>query len=374
MASENNQGRVFAVRFVPPESGSLFETPTEQLRARLTPGASSESYGREWRIGRVQTRDDVLTGRLGFSGEGGVEEIWDDEAKDFRDQISYRGVTTVFAVHLEQFTGLVQDRAPAIKVDSAIRALRLILNDGIKDKTLHWKVEAYRRKATLSEWRRSVTRVTKVRFSLSEPNPSWKGSRNVEDLFNETGSRSATAIFENALGLNVDAEFIKQSQNHVDRGYGDGRYTGVKEGPNGEVTESKYNSAIGIEEQNDELAADPNGEVNVEVMRSHLLELPPTSAVATLAESDETEEDETPESIQQADDHAEAEIEDRLLQGKRVYDEAHEVLGDDDAEGDSDEPDGDAERELRELREIADTAHLPELPSAGDNGEGDDDK
>ncbi|AMY19731.1 hypothetical protein A3Q40_02360 [Rhodococcus sp. PBTS 1] len=362
------------MRFVPPESGSLFETPTEQLRARLTPGASSESYGREWRIGRVQTRDDVLTGRLGFSGEGGVEEIWDDEAKDFRDQISYRGVTTVFAVHLEQFTGLVQDRAPAIKVDSAIRALRLILNDGIKDKTLHWKVEAYRRKATLSEWRRSVTRVTKVRFSLSEPNPSWKGSRNVEDLFNETGSRSATAIFENALGLNVDAEFIKQSQNHVDRGYGDGRYTGVKEGPNGEVTESKYNSAIGIEEQNDELAADPNGEVNVEVMRSHLLELPPTSAVATLAESDETEEDETPESIQQADDHAEAEIEDRLLQGKRVYDEAHEVLGDDDAEGDSDEPDGDAERELRELREIADTAHLPELPSAGDNGEGDDDK
>ncbi|AFA74205.1 hypothetical protein GPOL_c31900 [Gordonia polyisoprenivorans VH2] len=362
------------MKFVPPESGSLFETPTEQLRARLTPGASSESYGREWRIGRVQTRDDVLTGRLGFSGEGGVEEIWDDEAKDFRDQISYRGVTTVFAVHLEQFTGLVQDRAPAIKVDSAIRALRLILNDGIKDKTLHWKVEAYRRKATLSEWRRSVTRVTKVRFSLAEPNPSWQGAKDLEDLFAQTGSHSATAIFENAAGLDVDAEFIKQSQNHVDRGYGDGRYTGVIDGPDGEETVSKYNSAIGIEEQNDELAADPNGEVNVDVMRSHLLELPPNSAVATLAEPDGAATDEAVEAATgdtaapDAEDPAEIE---RMYQEERVYDEAHEVPED---EPDDDEPDEDVERELREFRAIADTAHLPELPSAGDTGDGDDDK
>lgn len=370
------------MRFVPPQSGNLFETPTDQLRARLTPGASSESYGREWRIGRVAIRDDVLTGRLGFSGEGGVEEIWDDEAKDFRDQISYRGVTTVFAVHLGQFTGLVQDRAPAIKVDSALRALRLILNDGLKDKGLHWSVEAYRGKPTLSEWRRSVTRVTKVRFSLAEPNPSWKGAKDLEDLFAQTGSHSATAIFENAAGLDVDAEFIQQSQNHVDRGYGDGRYTGVIEGPNGEVTESKYNSAIGIEEQNDELAADPNGEVNVEVMRSHLLELPPRSAVAALDSSDgavTTAEgeaaSETPEpAAPEAEDPAETE---RMDREERVYDEANEAPDDDDADGDEDdydEPDEDAERELRALRATADTRHLPELPSAGDNGEGDDDQ
>lgn len=285
VASENNQGRVFAVRFLPPESGDLFATPTEQLQSRLMPGASIESYGREWRIGRVQIRDDVLTGRLGFSGEGGVEEIWDDEAKDFRDQIIHRGVTTVFAVHLERFTGLVQDRAPDIKVDGALRALRLILNDGISDKSSRWNVEAYKRKPTLSEWRRSVTRVTRVRFSLAEPNPTWQGAKDLEDLFAQTGSRSATAIFENAAGLDVDAPFIQQSQHHVDRGYGDGRYTGVIEGSDGEVTVSRYNSAVGIEEQNDELAANPNGEVNLDVMRTHLLELPRNSAVAALGSS-----------------------------------------------------------------------------------------
>lgn len=290
VASENNQGRVFAVRFLQPESIDLFETSSEQLRTRLTPGASIESYGREWRIGRVQIRDDVLTGRIGFSGEGGVEEIWDDEAKDFRDQITHRGVTTVFAVHLGRFTGLIQDRAPAIKVDGALRALRRILNDGITDKSLHWKVEAYRRKPTLSEWRRTVTRVTKVRFSLTEPNPSWQGARDLEDLFNQTGSHSATAIFENAAGIDVDAEFIRQSQHHVDRGYGDGRYTGVIEGPDGEQTVSRYNSAIGIEEQNDELAANPNGEVNLDVMRAHLLDLPRNSAAAALAPGSDTME------------------------------------------------------------------------------------
>ncbi|MGW6035206.1 hypothetical protein ACWFOS_16255 [Gordonia terrae] len=365
MASENNQGRVFAVRFVQPESGDLFETPTDQLRTRLKPGASSESYGREWRIGRVQIRDDVLTGRLGFSGEGGVEEIWDDEAKDFRDQISYRGVTTVFAVHLEQLTGLVQDRAPAIKVDSALRALRLILNDGLKEKSLHWKVEAYRRKPTLSEWRRSVTRVTKVRFSLSEPNPSWQGAQDLEDLFAQTGSHSATAIFENAAGLDVDAEFITQSQNHVDRGYGDGRYTGVIEGPDGEETVSRYNSAIGIEEQNDELAADPNGEVSGEVMRAHLLELPRNSAAAALQEplgesppAGVAQHEPQPHQYTAAEL---AEMDRQMYQIERVYDEANEVLDEDD------DQDGGT-------REDSDAVDLPELPNTGDNGESDDDQ
>lgn len=366
MASESNQGRVFAVRFIPPATVELFQTPTDQLRARLFPGASIESYGREWRIGRVNVRDDVLTGRLGFSGEGGVEEIWDDEAKDFRDQISYRGVTTVFAVHLQQFTGLLQDRAPAIKVDGALRALRKILNDGIGDKALHWNVEAYRRKATLSEWRNSVTRVTKVRFSLTEPNPTWQGAQDLEDLFAQTGSHSATAIFENAAGLDMNAEFIKQSQNHVDRGYGDGRYTGVIEGPEG-GTVSRYNSAVGIEEQNDELAADPNGEVNVEVMRTHLLELPAKSAAATLESTGSADSGgdiaAPPSHMQDGDERGQ--VEEQSPPMHTLYDESHQIH-----EGDGDTP-ADASTTTPA---IADNADLPELPSTGDTGDGDDDK
>lgn len=275
MAIEGGQsGRVFAVRFISPANESLFETPSEQLQSRLAPGASIDSYGREWRIGRVQLRDEVLTGRIGFSGEAGVEEIWDDDAKDFRDEISYRGSTTVFAVHLDLFTGLIQDRQPNIRIDGAARALRLILNDGIADKSFRWSIETYRRKTTLSEWRATVTRVTRVSFSLAEPNPSWQGAQDLEDLFSQTGSHSARAVFENADGLNVDAPFIAQSQNHVDRGYGDGRYAGVIETSEGDIRDSRYNTAVGVEEQNEELAANPNGEVNQDVMRQRLLDLP----------------------------------------------------------------------------------------------------
>lgn len=361
VASENNQGRVFAVKFVQPESGNLFETPKDQLRTRLIPGASVESYGREWRIGRVHIRDDVLTARLGFSGEGGVEEIWDDEAKDFRDQITYRGVTTVFAVHLEQFTGLIQDRSPSIKVDGGLRAVKKILNDGITDKSAQWNVEAYRRKATLSEWRRTVTRVTKVRFSLAEPNPTWQGAKDLEDMFSATSSNSASVVFENALGLNADADFIQQSQHHVDRGYGDGQYTGVIEGQDGEETVSRYNSAVGIEEQNDELAANPNGEVNLDVMRSHLLELPRNSAVATLAAPDDSA---TTDATGPADS---SDLNDRLDDEERVYDERNEVIGDEDPE------DADVEHdEVPDEPGVREDARLPESPHTGDTGEGDD--
>ncbi|GEE01437.1 hypothetical protein nbrc107696_18830 [Gordonia spumicola] len=279
MASEEDKaearGRVFAVKFIQPAVGELFEEPADQLRNRLTPGASAESYNRLWRIGKVHIADDVLTGRVGFSAESGIEEVWDDEAKDFRDQLTHRGTTTVFAVDLGSLTGLVQDRGSTLRIDSAVRALRLILNEGIKDKGLHWQVEPYRRKVALSEWKRTVTRVTKVRFSLTEPNPRWQDSQSIEDLFNATGSHSAQAIFANDAGLNVEADFIQQSQNHVERGYGDGRYTGVIEMADGTEIVSTYNSAVGDEEQSEELATNPNGEVNLDVLREHLLELPP---------------------------------------------------------------------------------------------------
>lgn len=279
MASEENKaearGRVFAVKFVPPIAGELFEAPADQLRNRLTPAASAESYNRLWRIGKVQLIDDVITGRVGFSAESGIEEVWDDEAKDFRDQVAHRGTTTVFAVGLGNFTGLVQDRGSALRIDSAVRALQKILNDGIKSKDLHWRVEPYRRKVALSEWKRSVSRVTQVRFSLTEPNPRWQDSQSIEDLFNATGSHSAQAIFANDAGLNVEADFIQQSQNHVERGYGDGRYTGVIEMADGTEIVSTYNSAVGDEKQSEALAANPNGEVDLAVLRQHLLELPP---------------------------------------------------------------------------------------------------
>src|SRR5437588_7964014 len=117
MAAKTGVGRVYSVRFVPPLQIGLFTNLSDLLVERLSPGNRVTRYGREWIIGRTQTEDRVLSGRLGFVAEGAVTEVRDEKAKDFRDETTERGATTTFAISLDRFTAFIQERSD-IRINS----------------------------------------------------------------------------------------------------------------------------------------------------------------------------------------------------------------------------------------------------------------
>ncbi|MBO8148249.1 hypothetical protein HX746_18310 [Rhodococcus erythropolis] len=251
-------------------SESLFSTPRDEIEETIRRGARVESYKREWRVGRTEVVDDVLTGRIGFSGHSGIAELWDDDEKDFLDEPIARGLTTTFAIHLDRRLGYIQDRKPDITVDAVIRALTLMLNNGRKEKDTIWSIESRQGTRNLQEWLRTVKRVTRVSLVVKEPNPNWQGVHDLKEMMEAAEAETVRVEMESDRGINMNSQFLTETQIHIDRGYGDARYTGVREDENGEH-QSTFNTSVGVEELNDELVAQENGEVDQSTLRSHLV-------------------------------------------------------------------------------------------------------
>ncbi|WP_261876008.1 hypothetical protein [Mycobacterium marinum] len=265
-------GRVYPVRFVPPPQMSLFVNVTvaEILVERLSPGNRVPRYGREWIIGRTQIEDRVLSGRLGFVAEGAVTEVWDEGKKDFRDETTQRGVTTTFAVNLDQLTAFIQERSD-IHINSAIAALEEILNEGRKQKDLRWSIESRKGTQSLQRWLETVQKVTAVRLKVRRPNPKWQDAKNLQELMERAEAEIASIELENENGIDVNSDFIAQTQNHIDRGYGDGRYEGIRTDEDGDHR-TTFSTRVGAEELHDEAPTTESGEVDEGVLRSRLVE------------------------------------------------------------------------------------------------------
>ena len=63
-------------------------------------------------------------------------------------------------------------------------------------------------------------------------------------------------------GIDTTAPFIAQSQVHVERGYGEARYVGLRGVETSEVRETVYNTTLGSEEEVVEVAVREDGEVD----------------------------------------------------------------------------------------------------------------
>jgi hypothetical protein len=77
------------------------------------------------------------------------------------------------------------------------------------------------------------------------------------------------AINEDA-GIDLESDFIKETEGHIERGYGDAEYKGTK-GQGSDARESVYVTRVGSEEDSEEATVDPTtGEVPTDTLRDML--------------------------------------------------------------------------------------------------------
>ncbi len=262
----NRPGHVYRLQFQPPAQLDLFARPEEQLKEVIRAGNNTTRYGRTWLIGQVDSADDILSGRIGFVGDD-TTDIWDSATQDFLEVGVPSGTTSPFAIDLRTLQATMQSRTGQIRIQSLIGAFEALLADaGYK-----WKIRGLRREMSLSEWKQSVDRVTSIKFVIRKPNPHYHGAKNLEALMTEleTEAIKLEAIAE-VSGVNLESEFVIETEEHIERGYGEAEYKGIK-GTGSDARESVYLSAVGSEEDSEEASVDPtSGEVPTATLRSML--------------------------------------------------------------------------------------------------------
>ena len=209
----------------------------------------------------------MLSGRIGFRGDGGIAELWDEAREDFVEYAMPAGLTAPFAIHLDTLQGVIQVRPPVIRVNSLLGAFEKLLAD---EDDKRWRVQGAERQVSLSDWKARVSKITSVRFSVRIPNPHWADAPDLQTVMEDAEAEVVTLELQNEAGLDLTAPFVAQTEHHVARGYGDARYIGTAEDASG-VHETVYSTKLGAEEISDEEPADPQtGEVAPESLRQRL--------------------------------------------------------------------------------------------------------
>lgn len=261
MAHER-ETKIYSASIVPPDESFLTQLSIPQrIQNALTPGSSAESYGRTWRIGQTELKGNLLIGRIGFQGEPGTTEVWNEQVVDFEEVDVPAGGTSPFIVNLETQQVWLQPRQ-RMTPGGLFRALeRLLSLNGEK-----WTLSPEKPKVDLWEWKQSVSKVTQVKFIFKKPNPHYRETPNLEALLEESDAELAKLELASQEGLDTEASFISETQRHIDAGYGEGQYTGEKIDPNGEVVISRYFTNVGTEEDGRTVRVAEDGEADIDAM------------------------------------------------------------------------------------------------------------
>lgn len=237
----------------------------------LQPGASTERYNRVWRLGRTRVEDGVLFGRLGFE-RSGVEDLWNEEEKDFTETQVPGGIAAPFAIELETLLLVFQTRSQDIRVTGFTGAMQGILRDATGDN--NWRIESARRPTSFREWRASVGRVSRLHFNIAPPNPNYEGRPDLERLIDHLHLSAASLDLRSEESIDTDADLVSQLLDHVERGYGSATAVGERATEEGPV-ETVFNSELRGESEVIERSADPRtGEVQPDVLRDELTRSP----------------------------------------------------------------------------------------------------
>lgn len=227
--SESSKGKIVLAQVRPPEQDELYVSASEKLLQVLVPGASTERFGRTWRIGRIShPRTDAIFGRIGFSRESGAES-WDEAVMDFVDVLVPSGLAAPFTIDLTSLRVAFQIRPPDIKATSFTGALQAILRE--KTDNDGWAVEVLRQEATFEHWLSSMRAITELRLKLTPPNPNYRGRPAIQDLIERMNADAATIILTSQDGLAIQSDdgagIISQAIAHVDLHYGSLTATGI---------------------------------------------------------------------------------------------------------------------------------------------------
>jgi hypothetical protein len=264
LMAHTRPGRVYRLRIVPDAQQSLLETTGEQILARVATGNRVTTYQRTWIVGPTEFADGVLSGRIGYQGEDGTAEIWDDAAQDFVETAVPQGLTAPFAIDLDALSVAVQPRGGLIKVQSLVNAFERLLSVEPEK----WKLVGFKTPLPLAEWKASVDRIVSVKFVVKVPNPNYHGATNVQELIEVFAAQNVSLEAQNPNGVDLDSPIVEETEGHIARGYGEAEYHGIRKTDGHETV---YSTAIGSEEQYEESAVDPaTGEVSTDNLRQIL--------------------------------------------------------------------------------------------------------
>ena len=257
------RARLAFAQLIPESTLFSFGGNRELLEESVVAGTSAERHNRVWRMGQRALGEDFLLGRLGFTNADTPTEIWDEERKDFVEAAYPNGFTSPFAIRISDLVVSFQLRSGHIKFQSFAGALQALMREASGDA---WRVEALNKPITFERWRASVDRVLTMNFTLWPPNPNYKGRPLIKEVIAKTSSDQLRFIFtadpDDLLGLDTDADFLRQAVTHAAKGYGDFRAVGERPDDEGDVRRVKFDSKLG-ETDVVPVSADPEtGEVS----------------------------------------------------------------------------------------------------------------
>jgi hypothetical protein len=243
------------------------------LEESLRPGTQVSRYDRLWHIARWTREDDHIIGRIGFEPVGRQGELWDERAKDFREQeIRVAATTSRFVVDLNTFRVAFQLRGNVIKPGTFRGNFQALLNEAAD---WGWRVRLLGiDQPPWEDWREEVTRVVKLAISMRLPNPRFPG-QHVEELFDRTKAAAIKLALDAPDGesINIDDELVLEAI-ELAKDYGNIDAVGERTTVAGEPEEVPWTDRAEGKAAKARVPADVNGEPLAEAMRTELQESP----------------------------------------------------------------------------------------------------
>ncbi|OFN74225.1 hypothetical protein HMPREF2526_04200 [Corynebacterium sp. HMSC070E08] len=189
----------------------------------LSQGSGVERYGRIWRVGKVEQEGNVLIGKLGFVNRPKTSEVWDENELDFQEFEFKDGSSATFAVNLETLKLALQPTAD-VSVTSALGAIRALLSlEGEK-----WTVSPLKRSIDFETWKSTVDKIVRVKYKLRKPNPHYGEAKSLEEVMESAEAEVVALEMSSSKGLDLGSQFLRETQMHTDRGYGEADFTGTR--------------------------------------------------------------------------------------------------------------------------------------------------
>ena len=250
--------KVYRVKIVPPIEPFLSGNSLGQrVENALSQGSGVERYGRVWRVGKVEKDGNVLIGKLGFVNRPKTSEVWDEDELDFQEFQFKDGSSATFAVNLENLSLAVQPTTN-VTITSALGAIRALLSlEGEK-----WAVSPLKRSVDFEAWKTTVDKIIRAKYKLRKPNPHYGEAKSLEEIMESAEAEVVTLEMSSDDGLDLESPFLRETQLHTDRGYGEADFTGTRRGDGDTSVETKYSSLAGAEEEAIEIAVHDDGEVS----------------------------------------------------------------------------------------------------------------
>ncbi|MCQ4616902.1 hypothetical protein KBX29_08700 [Corynebacterium sp. CCUG 18816] len=250
--------KVYRVQIEPPVQPFLSVKRTAQrVENALSQGSSAVRYGRIWRVGKVEHDGNVLIGKLGFVNRPKTSEVWNEDKLDFQEFEFEGGASSTFAVNLDTLKLAIQPTTN-VPVTSALGAIRSLLSlEGEK-----WTISPLKRSTDFETWRTTVDKIIRAKYKLRKPNPHYGEAKSLEEIMENAEAEVVVLEMSSRGGLDLDSQFLRQTQMHTDRGYGEADFTGTRRSANGTNVETRFSSMAGAEEEAIEINANNDGEIS----------------------------------------------------------------------------------------------------------------